>query len=929
MTNLFLEVLNASFAASWLVLAVIAARLLLKKAPRWMVCGLWALVAVRLIFGGIEAPFSLLPSDQIIPPESLFAQAPAIHSGISSIDSAINPVYSEALRANPTASVNPLQVWLAVFANFWVLGVVVMAVWAAVSWLRVRRQVRESILAEDGVFLCDRISSPFIFGLFRPRIYLPDDLDGNSRGHVIAHEQAHLARRDHWWKPLGFALLTINWFNPLLWLAYALLCRDIEMACDEKVVRDLSVEEKKSYSAALLGCSINPRRITACPLAFGEVGVKQRVKSVLNYKKPAFWVVLAAVVLIVILAAALLTNPLSTDAEIRWDNVLYIQDGRAVKELPADAQNVGTLDSPLDTIIHPNGNGQAANLSTEYAGQPLYLSGTTLYIEKPDGKSWLPFIPRHSLEDVLDLLDRTVQIDLRLEGSEVSISENIRNFISKEDALQIRDALICDAAGMHPSLEWDQTTMLAVNYADNITIIIAEKDYECQCTLVRRDSDWLMLYRDEDWAVSAWTFESPMLDATLIPWQQELDFSSELFASFAADAPIYLDFRTMSLKDTALRMGIPNSSFGMDSTDTYWEWQGNSSFDDNTITSRCRPYGRNDWMEIRFCDQPEPLSDAAFLQEAITLANGASGTLYHCGNPSRWEMIVLNTTRGLLYTRMDASGSSSSWTDEDYQLALAILGTLSVTQDGTSLLGDPNRLGITLRAEEATIQSLKLFYYHSGEQADWERIVTTPQWTLERLEDGAWVNIMPEATAWPDVAMEVPINGTTALNINLAYVFGDLESGHYRISKTFHAHPVSSTGQAAEQTCYAEFDLNALGITLSLENITPNGATLVCTQDGTLWDRIITGTSWNVERYADGQWVSVLPETTAWTTMAYVIDPGTTRSWNLNWSLIAGSLEPGRYRVSKTFTGERTPMFTLGIEKTELQQTCYAEFTIE
>ena len=199
MTDLFLEVLNSSFAASWLVLAVIAARPLLKKAPRWMVCGLWVLVAVRLIFGGIEAPFSLLPSDQIIPPESQYALAPAIHSGISSIDNAINPVYSEALRANPTASINPLQVWLAVFANLWILGVGAMSIWAAFSWCRVRQQVRESIPGQDGVFLCDRISSPFSFGLFRPRIYLPSDLADESRAHVIAHERALLARRDLWW----------------------------------------------------------------------------------------------------------------------------------------------------------------------------------------------------------------------------------------------------------------------------------------------------------------------------------------------------------------------------------------------------------------------------------------------------------------------------------------------------------------------------------------------------------------------------------------------------------------------------------------------------------------------------------------------------------------------------------------------------------
>ena len=196
MTDLFLEVLNLSFSATWVVLAVVLARLVLKKAPRGLICALWALVALRLLFGGIEAPFSLLPSSEIIPQESLFDQAPMIHSGVSSIDNAVNPVYSEALRPMPGASVNPLQVWLAVLANLWGLGMAVMTLWAALSCLRVRKQVRES-LEGDGVYLCDRISSPFIFGLFRPKIYLPSDLPEAAVPHVLAHERAHIARRDH------------------------------------------------------------------------------------------------------------------------------------------------------------------------------------------------------------------------------------------------------------------------------------------------------------------------------------------------------------------------------------------------------------------------------------------------------------------------------------------------------------------------------------------------------------------------------------------------------------------------------------------------------------------------------------------------------------------------------------------------------------
>ena len=940
MTDLFLQVLNASFAASWVVLAIVLARLLLKKAPRWMVCGLWALVAVRLIFGGIEAPFSLLPSDQIIPPESQYALSPTIHSGISSIDNAINPVYSEALRANPTASVNPLQVWLAVFANLWILGVGAMAVWAAASWFRVRREVRESIPAGGGVFLCDRIVSPFIFGLFRPKIYLPSDLSGESRVHVIAHEKAHLARRDHWWKPLGFALLTINWFNPVFWLAYILLCRDIEMACDEKVVRDYGVEEKKAYSAALLRCSVNPRRIAACPLAFGEVGVKQRVKSVLNYKKPAFWIILAAVVLAILLAASLLTNPLSPDAEIRWDGVLYIQDGRAVKELPADAESVGTLRSVLhDEIVesghsHPNENSQSVHLTWEYAGQPLYLTDGTLYIEKPGSNGWLPFVPKHSPEDVLDLLDHTVQINLSLEGGDLSISEFIADFGSKKNELPLRDALASETLQMTPSLEWDQL-MLAINYADNISFVITPRDYACQCTLVRRETDWLMVYRDEDWAVSAWTFESPELDAFVAPWQKELDDSATLFAPFTtAEAPIYLEYRTVTMENIALRLGIPNSNFGSEYTRRYWEWKANVSYTDRTAQIQCRPSGREDWLEIRYNDHEDAQHDYDGMhQEPITLANRATGTLCHSGDPARWELIVLDTTRGQLLIHTNGRG----WAAEDYQIALSVLGTLSVEDGGTSLLGNPPPSTvedhITLQTEDVTNQGLRLVYTHQSGSEDWAQINTGSEWTLERFENETWVNIMPEDIYWTAIAESVPLNGTISWDISFESIFGSLEAGLYRIGKSFYAYrtpnDIDSTTQPVELTCSAEFQINPLGITLSVENITPDGATLVCTQDGTPWDRIITGAPWHLERYEDGQWISVMPEYTVWTSVAYLLTPGTTTHWNLNWNLIAGTLEPGHYRVSKTFTGERTPMFPLGLEKTEYSQTCYAEFIIE
>lgn len=386
MTELFLNILNASFAGSWVVLVVILARLVLKKAPRWVVCALWALVAVRLLWPILpQSPISLIPSAEIIAPDSLYAQAPVIHSGLTVLDNAVNPAYTASLRPAPGASVNPLQVWLAVFANLWVLGAVLMGLWALVSCLRVRRLVRESIRERDNIFLCDRMDSPFIFGLLRPKIYLPSSLSDGDKRHVLAHEMAHLHRRDHWWKPLGFLLLTIHWFNPSMWLAYLLLCRDIEMATDERVVRELSLADKKSYSSALLSCSVSRRRIAACPLAFGEVDVKQRVKSVLHYRKPAFRAVLVSLVLVGLLAACTLTNPPEQVSELYYNGDLYVLEQQEVSYLPED-ESIGTLRSILhNTTEHPTEELQATNLDEYLAGCPLYLEENRLYLQKFDG----------------------------------------------------------------------------------------------------------------------------------------------------------------------------------------------------------------------------------------------------------------------------------------------------------------------------------------------------------------------------------------------------------------------------------------------------------------------------------------------------------------------------------------------------------------
>ena len=317
MAAVFLKLLNLSISASWLVLAVLVLRLVSKRAPKWVNVLLWGIVALRLMLPfSVESALSLIPSAETVSPAVVqFDPAPTITSGVNIIDNAVNPALSEHFAAAPLASVNPLYVWTYLAGWVWLIGLGAMLLYALASYLRLRRRVSVSLPIQDNIYLCDAISSPFILGVVKPHIYLPSGLDEVQRQNVLSHERAHLARRDHWWKPLGFALLAVYWFNPVLWLAYTLLCRDIELACDERVIRTMDESAVKTYSTVLLACSMPRKAVITCPLAFGEVGVKERVKNALHYKKPAFWVVAASVAVCVVVAVCFLTNPpTDTDA---------------------------------------------------------------------------------------------------------------------------------------------------------------------------------------------------------------------------------------------------------------------------------------------------------------------------------------------------------------------------------------------------------------------------------------------------------------------------------------------------------------------------------------------------------------------------------------------------------------------------------------
>lgn len=314
MEAVFIQLLNISITASYLVLAIILLRMIFKKAPKSIVCALWFLVAIRLVCPfSFESMLSLVPSVETVPQDILYAEQPAIHSGIPFLNSTVNPMISESLAPHTGDSVNPIQIITYSASLVWVIGMMIMMLYTVLSYLRIQKRVKEGVRSGDNIWLSDHIETPFILGIIRPRIFLPSAMSDEDMKYVVAHERAHLSRHDHLWKPFGFLLLTVHWFNPIMWIAYGLLCRDIEYACDEKVIREMGVEHKKFYSYALINCSISRKIISACPLAFGEVGVQSRIKSVLHYKKPTLWIIITALVLSLVVAIAFLTNPLSTN----------------------------------------------------------------------------------------------------------------------------------------------------------------------------------------------------------------------------------------------------------------------------------------------------------------------------------------------------------------------------------------------------------------------------------------------------------------------------------------------------------------------------------------------------------------------------------------------------------------------------------------
>lgn len=381
MDDVFLKLVNLSISASWLILAVLVLRVVLKKAPKWVMPLLWGVVALRLVCPfSIESALSLIPSAETIPSEIVTETREPVLYEQATLDIVTNPTLPSAAEVPVGVSRQQAQVDFNIYSVLWLAGMAALLVHALVSAGKLKRKLATAILLRDNIYESEFVDSPFVFGVVKPNIYLPMHMDEGTAAYVIAHEHAHLARRDHWWKVLGYLVLALHWFNPLVWVAYILFCRDIELACDEKVVKGLDGAARADYSQALLSCAAPKRAVAACPLAFGEGNIKTRVKSALHYKKPAFWVAATAVLAVVIVAVCFLTNPRSERGSLVWAQKLNAADVASI-ELYVPAEGEARQYKKLDTeemaqaveLINSSRGTYIEKPETVYAGLPVWF----------------------------------------------------------------------------------------------------------------------------------------------------------------------------------------------------------------------------------------------------------------------------------------------------------------------------------------------------------------------------------------------------------------------------------------------------------------------------------------------------------------------------------------------------------------------------
>ena len=815
MTVLFLKLVNMSITGSFLVAAVIVLRLLLRKAPKAIHCALWAMVAIRLICPfSPESALSLMPKQEPITTESFQSEpvspSPSVEHGFVAYESPTGEItYSGTVTVDHTGGPFPFLLWL---TGIWLAGMGLMLLYAAESYLKICRKAAPSIPIGNGVWICDRIDTPFILGLIRPRIYLPSALDSADADFVLAHERTHLNRKDHWWKPLGFALLGIYWFNPVLWLAYILLCRDIEMACDEKVVKTMGIDEKKSYATALLNCSLPRHWIAVCPLAFGEVGVKQRVKNVLHYKKPAFWIILISVVLCITAAVCLLTDPASR-------MYLYeIDDGRNYSDLFTNTKDI--------TLIK-----EGEEFPVSYPSSVCHLLDDITVREYPINRS------REETRD------KTHQVRLR-DKLYLNFSRNftqvwIDNLVKPSYTYRVNEPEVIRELFAIITGEKFTITAMDVTPTGMTAVYSPKSTYESEDTL-NIDNYWLEVWDGSQWkkleSLEPW-IPRHIQSAIILPDKERhiLDWSV-----IHGPLPVgkYRIGRTLYFMDSGIAHDL-YAEFSIADKAKIWFYSPQDAAHDNPLEDSAAQLPGAEHITLHHsCEDHQitietetgseviltgwPIFAAYFhdltgdgVDEVCTTVAEGFGLIdirvrvYDCMEKKLYELEDRGSSNYVLAVRSNHLVVTRTAADRDEVLET---GLLSLSDDGQGLTIVPldNTFRetafatppVTISVEDIKPTGVTMVFHQNNELID-GKLITGYDFFLERQENGRWIKLPANPVSYhPEKRYDISTLHHHGIDWRAQY--GTLSPGQYRIGKVI---PLSSAEDSGTTTVYAEFTI--------------------------------------------------------------------------------------------------------------------------
>ena len=870
MANFFLEIVNMSIMASYLIVAVIVLRLVLAKAPKWIRGILWGLVGIRLVVPfSFESMFSLIPDKSPISMGSAQNTATGTDAGASPVMLDFNTSAGAAPQSTDVAgtfvtveeAVQTASVsWTDILAIVWLVGMIVMLAYCIISYLRLKQRVADAViysgdLCADGhkekafekrgkkylIYQSEKVASPFVLGFFKPGIYMPFQMAAEDMECVIAHEKAHIARKDHWIKPIAFLLLSFYWFNPLVWVAYILLCRDIELACDEKVIKEMGENHKKAYSKALLKCSAPGRMISACPLAFGEVGVKKRIVNVLNYKKPAFWIILVSLLLCGVVAVCFMTKPKEktipyiNDGSVEWENVSEIiiysdgYYGRTLEE-PLVITDEETLQEIIEATLDTNEyrevedgeqleglsvifidyqNGAVLSMYSEpnygMISDAMQTTGATCY-----------YVPKDLYDKVIDILRREELLKDQMEQQKLQGELEAEEELLLQEQLELENITSVQLLKKPPTLTMQDALSSAMNFTyvesetygwtyptgnpDEMVTIDACGAFPTVAVKGKED-EWIEVrdYNGVDYApyMLNWGIDPDRIHVVEYDLLDLGDMEPLVLDEYTLEDVYFLELRPRRIYEVIAQWDEGSNGNG---------FYGEASYifaTDNYAVSGTVAEGAEQPVLIQATIK-EVMADS---KDKICITSESENFPGAFVVQIPKDVYPIDALRGGQAITLSMKDTGEMY-DEHLPLYEAL--TLRVhysdagilSEDGNAMSGmnlpavvdtpwehEVNTLeGVSLSMEKYTDlngdleinNQLRLNLLSSG---DVGKVLQTGAWfTIQRKVDGAWYDLAPIAeVAWHQIAYEISAGETTVLPVTWKYLYGELPPGEYRI----------------------------------------------------------------------------------------------------------------------------------------------------